>query len=187
MAKGVESVDRPSTETMWQSGGPHCKSLKWVAWPALVERKGLRKEECQYSARRGLGQRRSRSRSQRNHHPPGGDLHHCNLCHRCTSTSRSPSVWRAPPSLSLVPLRQNRQWHKSVRGEEGERDGRTAPRRRNPAGDKVFFKHYVFANICPHFLFPGGKYIVRCILQGYHSFHNHHVNRALVLETCCER
>ena len=37
-----------------------------------------------------------------------------------------------------VPLRQTRQWHKSVRGEEGERDGRTAPSRRNPAGDKVF-------------------------------------------------
>ena len=37
-----------------------------------------------------------------------------------------------------VPLRQTRQWHKSVREEEGERDGRTAPRRRNPAGDKVF-------------------------------------------------
>ena len=37
-----------------------------------------------------------------------------------------------------VPLRQTRQWHKSVREEEGERDGRTAPSRRNPAGDKVF-------------------------------------------------
>merc|ERR1712062_192224 len=35
--------------------------------------------------------------------------------------------------LGPLPLRQNRQWHKSARGEEGERDGRTTSRRRNPA------------------------------------------------------
>ena len=45
----------------------------------------------------------------------------------------------APKSAHLHRGREQRgQWHKSVREEEGERDGRTAPSRRNPAGDKVF-------------------------------------------------
>ena len=35
-------------------------------------------------------------------------------------------------------------------------------------------------------IFPGQGYIVCCVLGSYHSSQNHHVIRALVVETCRE-
>ena len=52
------------------------------------------------------------------HHGAGGRLHHCLL---------STGATEAEPAVAQV-----------CRGEEGERDGRTAPTRKNPAGVLVF-------------------------------------------------
>ena len=48
---------------------------------------------------------------------------------------------------------------------------------------KFFLNIWVFVNLCRHFHFPGGEDRVSPLC---HSSKKHHVNRAPVVETCCE-
>ena len=67
-----------------------------------------------------------------------------------------------------------------------ERDGRAAPRRRNPIGVQ-FFKTQITSLLSPLSL-SGGRRFLRLFVcwKVSLSYQNHHVNRALVVETCCE-